>query len=72
MPLVDPSLEVLLLVIVLSFIAAILSPRLKVSYTTVLIVIGLSLSFLRLAGGFSSVTLDSNLILGIVVPPLMF
>ncbi len=72
MPLVNPSLEVLLLVIILSFIAAILSPRLKVSYTTVLIIIGLGLSLLRLAGGFSSVTLDSNLILGIVVPPLMF
>ena len=65
-------MTVALLVIVLSFVAAILSSKLKVSYPPVIIAIGFILSLLRLEGGFSSITFDSNLILGIVVPPLMF
>ncbi len=65
-------MTVMLLVIVLAFVAAIISSRLKVSYPTVMIAIGFILSLLRLGGGFSSITFDSNLILGIVVPPLMF
>jgi len=65
-------MTVMLLVIVLAFVAAIISSKLKVSYPTVMIAIGFILSLLRLGGGFSSITFDSNLILGIVVPPLMF
>ncbi len=72
MPIAESPLEILLLVIVLSFVSAILSSRLKVSYTTVLIGIGLILSLLRFEGAFGSVNLDSNLILGIVIPPLVF
>ena len=61
-----------LLVVVLAFVAAILSEKLRVSYTTVLIVIGLLLSYLRVAGGFSGIPFDRSLILGLVVPPLIF
>ena len=72
MPIAESPMTVALLVIVLSFVAAILSSKLKVSYPPVIIAIGFILSLLRLEGGFSSITFDSNLILGIVVPPLMF
>jgi len=72
MPITESPMTVMLLVIVLAFVAAIISSKLKVSYPTVMIAIGFILSLLRLGGGFSSITFDSNLILGIVVPPLMF
>lgn len=63
---------VVLLVIVLSFLGAILSEKLRVSYTTVLVAIGFALSFLKLAGGLSGLPLDREIILGLVVPPLIF
>ena len=69
---VGSPLAVVSLVIALSFVGAILSEKLKASYTTVLIVIGLVLSFLRIGGGLSSISFDSNIILGFVVPPLIF
>ena len=65
-------LTILSLVIALSFLAAILSEKLKVSYTTILITIGLALSLLRVGGGLTSITFDSTIILGFVVPPLIF
>lgn len=65
-------LTVLLLVIVLSFLGAIISDKLKLSYPTIMVTIGFLLSLLRFGAGFGSITIDSNLILGIVVPPLMF
>jgi CPA1 family monovalent cation:H+ antiporter len=37
-----------------------------------MVTIGFLLSLLRFGAGFGSITIDSNLILGIVVPPLMF
>ena len=51
---VGSPLAVVSLVIALSFVGAILSEKLKASYTTVLIVIGLVLSFLRIGSGPSS------------------
>jgi len=65
-------LTVLSLIIVLSFVGAILSDKLKASYTTVLIAIGLVLSFLRIAGGLGEIVFDRSVILGLVVPPLIF
>ena len=65
-------LTVMLLVVVLSFVGAILSEKLRVSYPTIMIVIGLVLSLPRIAGELSSIPLDRNIILGIVVPPLIF
>ena len=65
-------MTVLLFVIVLSFVAAIVSSKVRVSYPTVMIAIGLMLSLLRFGVGFSSISFDSNLILGIVIPPLIF
>ncbi len=65
-------LTVVLLVVVLSFVGAILSEKLRVSYTTIMIAIGLTLSFLRIAGGLSTIPLDRTIILGLVVPPLIF
>lgn len=72
MPIATSSMTVMLFVIVLSFVAAIISSKLRASYTTVIVAIGLILSLLRLEVGFSSISIDSNLILGIVVPPLIF
>ena len=72
MPLAESPMTVMLLVIVLSFLAAIISSKLKVSYPTVMVAIGLLLSLFRFEGGFSSISFDSNLILGVVVPPLIF
>jgi CPA1 family monovalent cation:H+ antiporter len=69
--LVTPSISILL-VIVLSFIGAILSEKLKVSYTTIMILLGLGVSILRIASGLSTLPLDRSLILGLVVPPLIF
>jgi len=65
-------LTIVSLVIFLSFLGAILSEKLKASYPTVMIVIGLVLSFLKIGGALSSITFDSNLIIGFVVPPLIF
>jgi len=67
-----PFFTVGLLVIVLSFLAALLSDKLKISYTTILIIIGLAISFLRIAGGLGEIPLDRSIILGLVVPPLIF
>jgi CPA1 family monovalent cation:H+ antiporter len=72
MPLAQSPITVMLFVIVLSFVAAIVSSKVKLSYSTVLIAIGLVLSVLRFGAGFGTVSVDSNLILGIVVPPLIF
>lgn len=68
----SPELAVALLVIFLTFVSAILSDKLKVSYTTILIFIGLGISFLNLSGELTAVPLDNALILGLVVPPLTF
>ncbi len=68
----NPSLIVALVIISLAFVAAILSDKLKVSYTTVLLAIGFTLSFLRASGGLGSIVLDNTIILGLVVPPVMF
>jgi CPA1 family monovalent cation:H+ antiporter len=67
-----PPLTIVLLVIVLSFLGSILSSKLRVSYTTVMIAIGFLLSLLRIAGGLSAIPLDRTIILGLVVPPLIF
>ncbi len=72
MPSATSPMTLMLFVIVLSFVAAIISSKLRASYTTVIVAIGLILSLLRLEVGFSSISIDSNLILGIVVPPLIF
>lgn len=68
----SPELTVALLVIFLSFISAILSDKLRVSYTTILIAMGLVLSFLKFSEQLANVPLDNALILGLVVPPLIF
>jgi len=60
------------LIIFLSFLGAILSAKLKTSYSTILIVIGLALSFLRIGGGLESIPFDGSMILGFVVPPMIF
>jgi CPA1 family monovalent cation:H+ antiporter len=67
-----PPLTIVLIVIVLSFLGSILSSKLRVSYTTVMIAIGFLLSLLRIAGGLSAIPLDRTIILGLVVPPLIF
>lgn len=67
-----PLLTVVLIVIVLSFLGAILSEKIRVSYTTIMISIGLALSFLRIAGGLNTIPLDRSFILGVIVPPLIF
>jgi CPA1 family monovalent cation:H+ antiporter len=59
-------------VIIFAFVAAILSEKLKASYSTVLIVIGLVLSALRVSGGLANFSLDRTVILGLIVPPLIF
>lgn len=67
-----PPLTIVLLVIVLSFVGSILSSKLRIAYTTVMIGIGFLLSVLRVAGGLSAIPLDRSIILGLVVPPLIF
>jgi Na+:H+ antiporter len=62
----------LLLIVVLSFVGAILSAKLKVSYPTVLVAIGFVLTFLNVANELTSLPLDRTVILGLVVPPLIF
>jgi CPA1 family monovalent cation:H+ antiporter len=65
-------MTIILLVIVLSFAGSILSSKLRIAYTTVMIAIGFLLSLLRITGGLSNIPLDRSLILGLVVPPLIF
>jgi CPA1 family monovalent cation:H+ antiporter len=65
-------LAIVSLVLGLSFVGAILSDKLKASYTTIMIAIGLALSFLRITGELGSIVLDKTVILGLVVPPLIF
>jgi CPA1 family monovalent cation:H+ antiporter len=72
MVLATPPLTIVLFVIVLAFVGAIMSEKFKISYTTIMIVIGLTLSLLRVSGELSSLPLDRNIILGLVVPPLIF
>jgi CPA1 family monovalent cation:H+ antiporter len=60
------------LVIIFAFVAAILSEKLKASYSTFLIVIGLALSALGVPGELTNFSLDKTVILGLVVPPLIF
>jgi len=66
------SFTLVLLVITFAFVAAILSEKLKLSYTTILIAIGFALSFLSVPIGLHDVPLDSDIILGLVVPPMIF
>jgi CPA1 family monovalent cation:H+ antiporter len=70
--LVTSPLAAVFFVFILSFAAAILSEKMKVSYTTVLIAMGIALSFLNISGGLGNISLDKNLMLGFVVPPLIF
>jgi CPA1 family monovalent cation:H+ antiporter len=70
--LVSSPLTVLLLVIILSFVASLLSDKLKAPYPTVMIGIGLALSILKFGGGISDIPISGDLILGLVVPPLIF
>ena len=69
---VGSPLTILVLVIVLSFVGSLLSDKLKVPYPTVMIGIGLILSIFRFGGGLSDIPISSELILGLVVPPLIF
>ena len=70
-PIAWSPVAVVSLVIFLSFLGAILSAKLKASYPTILIAIGLLLSLLRI-GSTLDVPFDSTLILGFVVPPMIF
>jgi CPA1 family monovalent cation:H+ antiporter len=63
---------VILLVIAWAFIAAVLSDKLRLSYTTILIVIGFALSFVSVPLGLHDVPLDRDIMLGLVVPPMIF
>jgi len=65
-------LTIALFVIILSFVAAILAEKLKVSYTTVLILIGFTVSFLGISGELGNIPLDRTIILGLLVPPMIF
>jgi CPA1 family monovalent cation:H+ antiporter len=60
------------LIIFLSFLGAILSAKLKTSYPTIIVVIGLALSLLRISGALQSIPFDRSNILGFVVPPMIF
>jgi CPA1 family monovalent cation:H+ antiporter len=66
------ALAILVLVVVHSFIASLLSDKLSVAYPTVMIAMGLVLSFLPLPGGISNIPISGDLILGLVIPPLIF
>ncbi len=68
----DPSLTVALLVIVFSFLGAILSDKLRVSYATVMVALGLGLSVAGFSGWLGNVPIGGSLILGLVVPPTIF
>ena len=60
-------LTVLMLVVVLSFVASLLSDKLKAPYPTVMIGIGLALSLLRV-GSLENVPISGDLILGLGSP----
>jgi len=64
-------LTVLTLVVVLSFVASLLSDKLKAPYPTVMIGIGLGLTLLKV-GSLENVPISGDLILGLVLPPLIF
>jgi CPA1 family monovalent cation:H+ antiporter len=66
--------SVLLVVIILSFLGAVLSDKLKVSYTAVLVGLGFGLSLLRISDilMLNTLSLSRSVILGLVVPPLIF
>jgi CPA1 family monovalent cation:H+ antiporter len=63
---------VILLVIAWAFVAAVLSDKLRLSYTTILIVIGFALSFVSVPLGLHDIPLDRDIMLGLVVPPMIF
>ena len=63
---------VILLVIAWAFVAAVLSDKLRLSYTTILIVIGFALSFVSVPLGLHDLPLDRDIMLGLVVPPMIF
>jgi CPA1 family monovalent cation:H+ antiporter len=63
---------VILLVIAWAFVAAVLSDKLRLSYTTILIVIGFALSFVSVPLGMHDLPLDRDIMLGLVVPPMIF
>jgi CPA1 family monovalent cation:H+ antiporter len=65
-------LTIALFVIILSFVAAILGEKLKVSYTTVLIIMGFTVSLLGISGELGNIPADRTVILGLLVPPLIF
>ena len=67
----NSPLTVLLLVVILSFVASLLSDKLKAPYPTVMIGIGLALSLLRV-GSLENLPISGELILGLVLPPLIF
>jgi CPA1 family monovalent cation:H+ antiporter len=69
---VGTPLTILLLVIILSFVASLLSDKLKAPYPTVMIGIGLALSIFEFGRGISNIPISGDLILGLVVPPLIF
>ena len=64
-------LTVLMLVVVLSFVASLLSDKLRAPYPTVMIGIGLVLTLLKF-GSLETVPISGDLILGLVLPPLIF
>lgn len=67
-----PLVTVALLVIALSFAGAILSEKIRISYTTIMVALGLVVSFLGIGGALSGLHIERELILGVVVPPLIF
>ena len=67
-----PQVTIALLVIALSFAGAILSEKIKISYTTIMVALGLVVSFLGIGGALSGLHIERELILGLVVPPLIF
>jgi CPA1 family monovalent cation:H+ antiporter len=69
---INAELGLAFLILLLSFVSAIISAKLRLSYTTILIAIGFAVSFLRAAGGLGTIPLDNTLILALVVPPVMF
>jgi len=62
----------LFVVIAVSFLGAILSAKLRISYPAIMVALGFALSILRLSGGLAAIQLDRSLILGLIVPPLIF
>ncbi|HUK27522.1 MAG TPA: cation:proton antiporter [Candidatus Acidoferrales bacterium] len=69
---VGSPLTVLLLVVILSFVASLLSDKMKAPYPPILIAIGLALSVVKFGGGIGDIPISGDLILGLLVPPLVF